>query len=145
MATALAETEVDGTPTTRLVCPSQTQVTHSQTKHRLQEPAPTAQHPAPSTQNTSNRLIQAEAAGPGGLLQGGSREEAEKEVTMFSSGPSKTSRGRGPIPGLTFALFMVLTKGILKMQPPLCFPLGLHLWLTTEARGLNLGHSVTWV
>lgn len=39
---------------------------------------------------------------------------------------------------------MVLTKGILKMWPPLCFPLSLHLWLTTEARGLNLGHSATW-
>ena len=34
-----------------------------------------------------------------------------------------------------------LTKGILKTWLPLCFPLGLHLWLTTEARGLNLGFS----
>lgn len=70
-----------------------------------------------------------------------STEEAEeKEIRLFSSFPSKTGRGRGPICGLTFTLFMVLTKGILKMWLPLCFPLGLHLWLATEARGLKLGH-----
>lgn len=129
----------------RLVCLSQTQIRPGQTKHRLQGPAPIAQHPTPRVQDTPNRLLQAEAAGPGGPLEGGSSEEAEeKEIRLFSSLPSKTSRGRGLICGLTFALFMVLTKGILKMWPLLCFPLGLHLWLTTETRGLHLGHSATW-
>ena len=77
-----------------------------------------------------------------GFKGGSTGEAAEKETRLFSSLPSKTSRGRGP--RASDLPFMVLTKGILKMWPPLCFPLGLHLWLTTEARRLNLGHSAAW-
>lgn len=55
--------------------------------------------------------------------------------------PQKQAEGVDQEPQSSDLLFTVLTKGILKAWPPLCFPLGLHLWLTTEARGLNLGFS----
>lgn len=132
----------------RLFCLSQTQIRPSKPNTDCRGLLP---HPAPHLQGSEHFQQAAPSqgcrAGRGGerSLVGGSTEEAEeKEMRLFSSFPSKTSRGRGPICGLTFALFMVLTKGILKMWLPLCFPLGLHLWLTTEARGLKLGHSASW-
>lgn len=127
----------------RLVCLSQTQIRPSKPNTGCRGLLP---HPAPHSQGPEHfqQAVPSQGCRPGGPLKGGSTEEAEeKEMRLFSSFPSKTSRGRGPICGLTFALFMVLTKGILKMWLPLCFPLGLHLWLTTEARGLKLGHAAS--
>lgn len=100
-----------------------------------------AQGRTPGRENGSKLGKVGAGAGFQGRVNWGSSREGNK-IVLQSSLKNKQRACRGP--RASDLPFMVLTKGILKMWPPLCFPLGLHLWLTAEARRLNLGHSAAW-
>lgn len=65
----------------------------------------------------------------------------EKEIRLFPRPPSKTSRGRRPLCRPNICCTYGLDHRYFENVEPIGFPLGFFLWLTTKARGLNLGHS----
>jgi hypothetical protein len=117
---------------------SQTQGRPSQTN---QQPQGYSHHPAPSPRGeTTSDWPFSTAAQPGKMK--------EKEIRLFARPPSKTSRGRRPLCWPNICCTYGLQGRYFENVEPVGFPLGLFLWLTTKARGLNLGHSaarLSWV
>lgn len=110
---------------------SQTQGRPSQTKQR---PQGCSYHPAPTPRGeTTSDWPGSRAVQPGKMK--------EKEVRLFARPPSKTSRGRRPLCRPNICCTYGLDHRYSENVESIGSPPGLFLWLTTKARGLNLGHS----
>lgn len=91
---SLAETEEDGAPIRRLICLSQTQIKPAKPNTDCRGLLPQPSTPSQGTEHFQ-QAAPSQDCRAWGPLEGVSTEEVkEKEIRLFSSFPSKTSRAR---------------------------------------------------